>query len=557
MNKLTFQQKLWIPLLCSLLCISGISLYDALQTKQLRIDERMRDLANIDDTALSIVKQYGDMAQSGALTADAAKQQAIARIKNLRYGKDGYVTIITDAGVAVMNPFKPESDGKNVYDFQDPKGNYMYHDMVAAAKSPAGSGFVYYYWPRPGSKEPVPKMTRVIGYPAWNWMLATGLYTDDIDAAFYRSLGASGAVLAGVCLVLVLVVSAINRGLRKALGGAPEYAAEVAAQIAGSDLSGMVRVDQGDRSSVLFAMKTMQDRLSSTIGEIRRSADTIAIASAEIAAGNMDLSARTESQASSLEETAASMEELTSTVTQNADNAVQANELVQSASAVARQGGVAVSQVVQTMDTINASATRIVDIISVIDGIAFQTNILALNAAVEAARAGEQGRGFAVVASEVRNLAHRSAAAAKEIKELIGNSVDSIAAGSTQVAKAGKTMEEVEASVSRVTQIMSAITAASSEQSTGIGHVNQAITEMDSVTQQNAALVEQAAAAAGSMQEQASHLAQLVSRFKLSGQETAAARPGPAAAPARQVATRPQARARSLALGKDKAFQTF
>jgi methyl-accepting chemotaxis protein len=268
----------------------------------------------------------------------------------------------------------------------------------------------------------------------------------------------------------------------------------------------------------------MQQRLAQTIGEIRHSAETIATASSEIASGNMDLSARTESQASSLEETAASMEELTSTVNQNADNAVQANQLVQSASEVAERGGKVVSQVVQTMETINASATRIVDIISVIDGIAFQTNILALNAAVEAARAGEQGRGFAVVASEVRNLAQRSAAAAKEIKELINASVDSIGAGSALVAEAGTTMEQVVVSVSRVTQIMSSITEASSEQSTGIGHVNMAITEMDSVTQQNAALVEQAAAAAGSMQEQAAMLASLVARFKL-GNEPAAARP--------------------------------
>jgi methyl-accepting chemotaxis protein len=233
----------------------------------------------------------------------------------------------------------------------------------------------------------------------------------------------------------------------------------------------------------------------------------------------MDLSARTEMQASSLEETAASMEELTSTVTQNAGNAVQANELAQSASAVARQGGAVVAQVIGTMDTINASSRKIVDIIGVIDGIAFQTNILALNAAVEAARAGEQGRGFAVVASEVRNLAQRSAGAAKEIKELIGASVDSIAAGSTLVAQAGTTMDQVVASVSRVTDIMADITAASHEQSTGIGHVNQAITEMDSVTQQNAALVEEAAAAASSMQDQAAVLAQLVARFKLSAQE--------------------------------------
>jgi methyl-accepting chemotaxis protein len=515
-------------------CISGIFIYDALQTRQLRNDERNNDLIHIANVALSIVREYDDLAQSGALSKEAAQQQAVARIKGLRYAKDGYVTILTDAGVSIMNPFKPESDGKNLYDAHDPKGNYLYRDMVAVAKSPAAAGFVHYYWPRPGSQDAVPKVTRVVGYPAWNWMLATGVYTDDIDAAFYRSLGASGAVLAAVCLLLSLIVVAINRGLRHTLGGAPEYAAEVAARIANGDLSGTVITHKGDRGSVLFAMKSMRDNLASTIGEIRRSADTIATASAEIAAGNMDLSARTESQASSLEETAASMEELTSTVTQNADNAVQANQLVRSASSVAQRGGAAVSQVVQTMDTINASATRIVDIISVIDGIAFQTNILALNAAVEAARAGEQGRGFAVVATEVRNLAHRSAAAAKEIKALIGNSVDTIATGSTLVAQAGKTMDEVVSSVSRVTEIMAAITAASSEQSTGIGHVNLAITEMDSVTQQNAALVEQAAAAAGSMQDQAAHLEQLVGRFKLAAHETgvAAIKPGLQARPA-------------------------
>jgi methyl-accepting chemotaxis protein len=320
-----------------------------------------------------------------------------------------------------------------------------------------------------------------------------------------------------VCIVLALFVCMVNKSLRHTIGGDPEYAGEVANRIAEGDFSVEVKTHASDHGSILFGMKTMQQRLADTIGQIRRSADTIATASAEIASGNMDLSGRTESQASSLEETAASMEELTSTVTQNADNAVQANQLVMSASAVAEQGGQVVSKVVHTMDTINASATRIVDIISVIDGIAFQTNILALNAAVEAARAGEQGRGFAVVASEVRNLAQRSAGAAKEIKELINASVESINAGSALVAEAGSTMDKVVESVSRVTQIMGAITEASSEQSTGIGHVNQAITEMDSVTQQNAALVEQAAAAAGSMQEQAAHLAELVARFKLSG----------------------------------------
>jgi methyl-accepting chemotaxis protein len=259
----------------------------------------------------------------------------------------------------------------------------------------------------------------------------------------------------------------------------------------------------------------MQDQLTDVVVRIKTSSDAIATASGQIAAGNQDLSSRTEEQASSLEETAASMEELTSTVKQNADNARQANQLALSASEVAVKGGNVVGQVVDTMASINASSKKIVDIIGVIDGIAFQTNILALNAAVEAARAGEQGRGFAVVAAEVRSLAQRSGAAAKEIKGLIDDSVGKVDVGSALVGEAGKTMAEIVGSVKRVTDIIGEITAASQEQSTGIEQVNQAIAQMDQVTQQNAALVEEAAAAAQSMQEQAANLVEAVSVFRL------------------------------------------
>jgi methyl-accepting chemotaxis protein len=541
MNKLSFQQKLWVPLICSLICITAIFLFETIQTRNVRIEERSSDLRNVDDMALNIVKQFGDKAASGVLSKEEAQKQAMAMIKDLRYAKDGYFTI-SSGTMSLMHPIKPENNNKDLADLKDPKGTYVYRAIAGAGALPEGGGFINYHWSRPGSTEPVPKMSRVVHYGPWNWDLTTGVYMDDIDAAFRESLLKSAGMLAAVCAVLWLIVSLVNKSLRHTIGGDPEYVGEIAQQIAGGDLSATIKTHESDHASILYAMKAMQAKLADTIGEIRRSADTIATASSEIASGNMDLSARTESQASSLEETAASMEELTSTVNQNSDNAVQANQLVITASAVAEKGGRVVSQVVQTMETINASATRIVDIISVIDGIAFQTNILALNAAVEAARAGEQGRGFAVVASEVRNLAQRSASAAKEIKELINASVDSISAGSALVAEAGTTMDQVVASVSRVTQIMSAITEASHEQSTGIGHVNMAITEMDSVTQQNAALVEQAAAAAGSMQEQAGTLAALVSRFKLSGDQQQAV--AHAASPVARPAARRMALAR-------------
>jgi methyl-accepting chemotaxis protein len=307
----------------------------------------------------------------------------------------------------------------------------------------------------------------------------------------------------------------IRRFVSRPLGGEPAAATAVANRIAGGDLAHEVAVGRGDPGSLMAAMARMQKHLADIIGQIHDTAGAIRTASAEIAAGNADLSQRTEEQASSLEETASSMEELSSTVKQNAENARQANQLAIGASAVAVKGGQVVGEVVGTMSSINESSKKIVDIISVIDGIAFQTNILALNAAVEAARAGEQGRGFAVVASEVRSLAQRSAAAAKEIKALIGDSVDKVGAGTKLVDEAGKTMQEIVTSVKRVTDIMSEIAAASQEQSAGIEQVNQAITQMDQVTQQNAALVEQSAAAAEAMQEQTQNLTQAVAAFNV------------------------------------------
>ena len=325
------------------------------------------------------------------------------------------------------------------------------------------------------------------------------------------------ALTVAAFILSLLIAGLIKRVLLKQLGGEPAYAADIANKIAQGDLAIAVNVKAGDDNSLLFAIKTMRDSLASIVGQVRQGTDAIASASAEIATGNEDLSSRTATQASSLEKVATAMEELTSTVKQNASNAQQANTLAQTASSVSEEGGEVMQQVTDTMASINESSKKIVDIISVIDGIAFQTNILALNAAVEAARAGEQGRGFAVVASEVRNLAQRSAAAAKEIKALIDDSVTKVGTGSALVLKAGTTMHAVVDSVKRVTEIMGEISIASAEQSQGIGEVGSAIGEMDGMTQQNMALVEEASAAAHELQSQASGLAGLVGQFKLDG----------------------------------------
>ncbi|CAB3642185.1 methyl-accepting chemotaxis protein [Paraburkholderia rhynchosiae] len=340
--------------------------------------------------------------------------------------------------------------------------------------------------------------------------------TIDASGFIYQS---SFVMLAVMTIALIVLAAGISewvvRRLARQLGGEPAYAKEIASRIAAGDLSNQITLGRKDKSSVLYALSDMQSGLATTVSDIASSADAIATASSEISMGNLDLSQRTEQQAMALERTATSMEQLTSTVRQNADNAKQASTLANNASEIAEKGGDVVSRVVATMNEINESARSIGDIIGVIEGIAFQTNILALNAAVEAARAGEEGRGFSVVAAEVRNLAQRSAGAAKEIKGLISTSVERVSNGSTLAQDAGQTMDEVVKAVKRVTDIMGEISAASSEQSAGIEEINLAVAQMDSGTQQNAALVEQATAAARSLDDQAHGLKQMVGKFRL------------------------------------------
>ncbi|MYN04694.1 HAMP domain-containing protein [Pseudoduganella sp. DS3] len=433
------------------------------------------------------------------------------KIKGIRIGESGYVYVLNaapgkDLGKLLVHP---EQEGASMLETKDSNGKTFIREMLEQK-----NGEIRYMWADAGSKESAREKLLVFRhFEDWKWVVAGGTYVHEItrDAVNARNryaLCGAVALVAFAASLLLLVRVIVTRPLAAVQ--------DAAGRIASGDLTVSLQVNSGDEiGKVLGAMNGISQRLAAVVGGVREGADQIATASSEIAAGNQDLSARTEQQASSLEETAASMEELTSTVRQNADNARQANTLVRDASEIAARGGAQVAQVVEKMGAINDASRKIEDIISVIDGIAFQTNILALNAAVEAARAGEQGRGFAVVATEVRNLAQRSAAAAHEIKGLIANSTGEVEAGAKLVEQAGATMEEVVHSVRRVTDIMGAITSASEEQRAGIDQVNQAIGQMDQVTQQNAALVEEAAAASAAMQDQAEALVREVRTFKL------------------------------------------
>jgi methyl-accepting chemotaxis protein len=441
------------------------------------------------------------------------------RIKKMKVGDTGYYFVLDASkgktyGDLIVHPVK---EGKNILGSRDASGREFIKEMLETQH-----GLMTYPWQNAEAGETAPRM-KVAAYTLfkdWNWLIAGGTYEDEItkEAARLRNryIGIGLAALALFAAILhVVMTRTVTRPLVRAR--------DAAVRIAEGDLTVRMAVDRRDEIGLLAeAMNNISSSLSAVVGQVRHGAEQIAGASGEISSGNLDLCSRTEQQAANLASTANSMHDLTATVRRNAGDAHEANQLAVNTSMVAQEGGRMVHQVIDTMNTIKASSGKIGDIIGVIDGIAFQTNILALNAAVEAARAGEQGRGFAVVATEVRNLAQRSAAAAKEIKGLIVASTAEVDAGSRIVQEAGVTMTEVLASAEKVTAIMSRISTANAEQSSGIEHINRSIGEMDQVTQQNAALVEEASAAAQAMQEQADQLARAVRLFKLDQQQPAA-----------------------------------
>jgi methyl-accepting chemotaxis protein len=515
MERFRLNVRLWLALAIMCLGILAIGLWGAFKARDTMIAGREAELKSVVSVANGVLDRYNGLVASGTMPLADAQRNALADLRVMHYDGAGGYLVVEDAHAKVlMHGVRADLEGKDMSGFKDPTGRLVFQEGIDLAER-EGEGFTHLQFMKPVTNKMAPKINYVRLFKPWDWTIVTGVFTDDIDAAFYTTLVQYLVAALFLCGAVSIVIGLIARSILRQLGGEPAYAAQIASRIADGDLDVVVQTRSGDTHSLLAAMQRMQLRLAQAITQIRSGATLISTVSSEIASGNADLSRRTEQQATALGETASSMEQITATVKQNADNAKQASQLAHNASETAVRGGEVVGKVVETMHGISQSSLRIGDIIGVIEGIAFQTNILALNAAVEAASAGEEGRGFAVVAGEVRNLAQRSAAAAKEIKALIEESAAQIAGGSQFVDRAGATMQEVVQAVRRVTDIMGEISAASIEQSSGIEQVNIAVASMDQTTQQNAALVEQASASADVLKAQTGQLEAAIAVFTL------------------------------------------
>jgi len=535
LERLSLSARVWLVIGVAVAGLLALTIMSSLDGRGLLMQARERALGDEVATATSLIDSYRQRAAKGEFNETEAQRQAMQALSALRWNNGtGYVYVFDSNLVMRMHPIMPQRDGNSIRDDHDSTGKYLYREMLAADRQD-GHGFTEYMWPMPGAKGDQHKITYTSYYKPWDLHVAAGAYFVDINATF-REMLIRRFIRAGiVALLVLLVVGESMRSIRRSIGGEPSVALAIASRIADGDLH-----HEGTTASVpgslLDALERMRSKLTDVVGEVQHSAQSVTSAAQQIARGNDDLSYRTQEQASSLEETAASMEEMTSTVKQSADNAQHASQLAVAMRVQAERGGDVAARASSAMQDIQQASTQIADIVGLIDEIAFQTNLLALNAAVEAAHAGEHGRGFAVVADEVRNLAQRSARAAKEIKTLISDSVDKVQAGTQLVNESGRALTGIIGSVKKVVDIVDEISAASQEQSSGIEQVNRAVMQMDEVTQQNAALVEEAAAAARAMQEQADRLHAQMGYFRVRGVAQRAPAPAGNAVAARRPA---------------------
>ena len=508
---LKFNAKAVIISLAFVVPLLGLIAWQLMHQAELTMQARADATRQHVEIAHGILVQSHAKEAAGKLSREQAQLLAMETIAALRYDGSEYFWINDMHPRVVMHPIKPELNGKDVSETKDPNGVPLFKAFVAKVRE-SGKGFVAYQWPKPGKDNPVEKLSYVQGFEPWGWVVGSGIYVGDVREAAQRQVAWMAAIVAAALLLAGYLFISFYRVMD---GGLNETRRHLRAMTQGDLTTSPSPWGRDEAAQLMMELRAMQESLRQMVMRVRRSSDEIVHSSSEVATGAMDLSARTEQAAANLEESAASMEQISATVKNGADHANEASQVAHGNEAVATEGGLVMREVVQTMESIRQSSAKISEIIGTIDGIAFQTNILALNAAVEAARAGEQGRGFAVVASEVRTLAQRAATAAREIKTLIGQSVEQVQAGTAVVNQAGAKMDTIVEASRRVSGLLGEIADGSREQSQGVAQIGQAVNELDQMTQQNAALVEQTAAAAAAMKDQASALAHEVDRFRL------------------------------------------
>jgi methyl-accepting chemotaxis protein len=486
----------------AVIIITMVMLLSANELRRTLDQEKQLKTRHVVEVAFGVLEQYHALAREGRMTEQEAKTAAISAVKSLRYEKDDYFWINDMTPVMIVHPFKPELDGKDLSDIRDPEGKQLFVEFVETVKRQQ-SGFVDYYWPKPGESEPVRKISFVKGFQPWGWVIGSGIYVDDVEAAFRKAIGTDALVLALVIACFGLFAWRISGSIVHPLGAEPAVVAHIADRVSEGDLSLVIDTKDADQASVIVSMKKMVERLSNIVADVKSAADNVASGSQELSSGALQLSQGTTEQAASSEEASASIEQMNGAIVQNAENAMATEKIALRSAADARESGQAVAEAVAAM-------RQIAQKIMIIEEISRQTNLLALNAAIEAARAGEHGRGFAVVSGEVRKLAERSQTAAAEIGQLSASSVET-------ADRAGAMLTLLVPNIQKTAELVQEISAASKEQTSGAGQINSAIQQLNQVVQHNAGASEEMAATAQELSSQADQLQQAVAFFHVNG----------------------------------------